>query len=270
MKPISLPTIARLGQFLQAFTVPPKTASAADIAITEFIELLDSCDLPQTRGTAQQLVTFQTEKARKHSSGSGMPRAMDLELATISRTLMDSLQTETADKHAILLDRSAVATGLINLSDRLQYLTESQHRLCEEVMRCLECSAYRSSIVMMWNFAYDYVRHWVFSNHLVTFNQELTTKFTTKKAGHPHPRYTAITEYSDFWDARPAPGERTVLDTCQSANILTGKAYDSLIEFLRRRNDYAHPNFKTPDVDLTKGYIAELIGVITAPPFPTA
>ncbi len=41
-----------------------------------------------------------------------------------------------------------------------------------------------------------------------------------------------------------------------------------LVEFLRRRNDFAHPNFLTPDVDLTKGYIAELLSVITSPPFP--
>jgi hypothetical protein len=58
------------------------------------------------------------------------------------------------------------------------------------------------------------------------------------------------------------------LDTCEAAGIIVGKPYDSLVGFLRRRNDYAHPNFKTPDVDLTKGYIAELLSVIVSDPFP--
>ena len=268
MKSQSLSKIATIGQLLQSLTYAPKDVEQADTTINELISALESVELPHSLGTAQQLRNFQHDALRKYSPQQGLSNAHDLEIATIARTVIVSLHHEASEKQAIILDASAVAESLRQLPERLQFLTEAQTRLRDEVMRCLECGAYRAAIVMAWSFSYDYVRHWVFSNHLAPFNQTLTTKYTTTRGGNQQPVYEPISQYADFWDARPSPGERVVLDTCESARIITGKAYDSLVEFLRRRNDYAHPNFKMPDVDLTKGYIAELLSVIMSDPFP--
>jgi hypothetical protein len=268
MKEHTLSQVARIGQLVQSLTVAPKSVEAADQAIDQLLGALETVDLPHTLGAAQQLQTFQREALRKYSPTQGLSNAHDLELATIANTIIKALHHEASEKNTIILDSSAIAESLRKLPERMPFLTEAQTHLRNEVIRCLECSAYRAAIVMAWNFAFDYVRHWVFSNHLAPFNNSLTTRYTIQRGGQTLPRYDAISQYPDFWEARPAPGERTVLDTCQDANILPGKAYDSLVECLRRRNDYAHPNFKTPDVDLTKGYIAELISVIMSDPFP--
>lgn len=268
MKQHTLSQVARIGQLIQSLTVAPKSADAADQAIDQLLGALETVDLPHTLGAAQQLQTFKRVALRTYSPAQGLSTAHELELATTANTIIKALHYEAAEKKTVILDASAVAESLRRLPERLPFLTEVQTHLRNEVIRCLECSAYRSAIVMSWSFAFDYVRHWVFSNHLAPFNTTLTTKYTIQKAGQSQHRYDAISQYPDFWEARPAPGERTVLDTCQDANILPGKAYDALIECLRRRNDYAHPNFKNPDVDLTKGYIAELISVITSDPFP--
>ena len=268
MRSQSLAQVAGLGQLLNALTVPLKDVEQAGKTIDRVFEVLESLDLPHTTGTARQLQRFQSDTMRKYTPKNSLASGPQLELATIARTIIESLHHETSDKIVIVLDSSAVAESLKKLPERLQFLTEAQTQLRQEVIRCLECGTFRAAIVMAWNFSFDYVRHWVFSNHLVSFNKTLTTTYMTKRGGQQAPVYDKIIEYPDFWEARPAPGERIVLDTCESANIITVKAYDSLCEFLRRRNDYAHPNFKSPDVDLTKGYIAELLSVITSDPFP--
>ena len=261
-------SFARLGEQLHALTIPISNAGDANNKIEVMLATLEPLDLPHTFGTAEQLRTFQQSQLRKLQDSNSLPNAVQLELSSIARTLVQSLHHEASGKQAIVLDPSAVADSLKKLQDRLQFLTETQTHLRNEAIRCLECGALRAAIVMSWNFAYDYVRHWVFSNHLAAFNQTLTTTYLTTSGGQQVPVYSEVNQYYQFWEARPAVGERVFLDTCDKAGLIKGKAYDSLVEFLRRRNDYAHANFKTPDIDLTKGYIAELIGVITSEPFP--
>lgn len=268
MKSQSLSHISRIGELFERLSNNPATARDVEEAIDELHDVLNKVSFPNTAATAEQLRTFQGEALRRYQSNGGLQNADRTALASIARTVLKAFHHEAQQMKAVLLDTSAVADSLRDLPDRLSFLTESQTHLRNEVIRCLETGAYRSGIVMTWNFGYDYVRHWVFSNHVGEFNKTLTTKYMTTRGGSQRPVYEPISQYSDFWEAKPAPGERTFLDTCEGANILNGKAYDSLVNFLRRRNDFAHPNFLTPDVDLTKGYIAELLSVITSPPFP--
>lgn len=258
---------AHLGELLHTLSIPVKCAGDANKAIDSILETLSVVDLPHTLGTATQLRNFQQTSLRRYQDGNSVQNADQTELNSIARTPTQSLHHEASSKQTLVLDPSSVSDSLRTLQDRLQYLTETQTHLKSEAIRCLECGALRSAIVMSWNFSYDYVRHWVFSNHLAAFNNTLTTKYLTNKR---QPVYDAITQYHDFWEARPYVGERVFLDTCESSGVITGKAYSSLVEFLRRRNDYAHANFKLPNIDLTKGYIAELIGTITAEHFSEA
>ena len=115
---------------------------------------------------------------------------------------------------------------------------------------------------MGWNLAYDYIRQWVFNNHLAAFNASLTTEYT-RRSGNPV--YSAISEYSDFFSGTPS--ERTVIDTCELANIFGEKIRDNLRFLLRRRNDYAHPTFRTPTREQTNAYVKDLLDIICDSPF---
>lgn len=245
MKSQSLWQIAEIGTLLQSLTIPPRTAERADETINQILTLLGSVDLPHTLGAAQQFQSFQRTASSGYPRTSGMANAHDLELKVIAQTVIAALRHETSQQYVITLDPSAITESLKKIPDGLPQLTDSQLHLVSETIRCLESGAYRAAIVMAWNFAFDYVRDWSFKNHLPVFNQTLTTKYLTKRGGQQQAVYAPIQQYSDFWENNPYPGERVVIDTCNDANIITGKAYDSLVVYLRRRNDYAHPNFLT-------------------------
>ncbi len=228
MKSQSLSIIARIGELFEHLSNKPREAKYVEEAIDELLDAIDKVSFPSTAGTAQQLRTFQADALRRYQPTGSLENAHQIELASIARTALKAFHHEAQQMNAVILNPSAVADSLRNLPDRLSFLTESQTHLRAEVIRCLETGAYRSAIVMTWNFAYDYIRHWTFSNHLAAFNQTLTTKYTTTRGGTQQPVYNAVSQYTDFWEAKPALGERIFLDTCEAANILNGKAYDSL------------------------------------------
>lgn len=267
MKEHTLSQVAFVGRLMQALKDSPRTAEEANALIDQLIAQLEGVDLPYTRGVAKQLVHFKGATLSRYQPNTGLSSSVDLELTTIARTVITALHHEAEEKRALILDSSAVAKSLRSFPDSVDpQLTPTQTLLHREVILSLESGAWRAAIVMAWNFAFEYVRHWVFSHHLAAFNRTLTTRYTIKKTEEPC--YKEIVEYSDFWEGPQPPGERIVLDTCEFAQIIPRKPYDSLVEALRRRNEFAHSNFTTPDVDLTRGYIAELIRIITSDPFP--
>ena len=139
-------------------------------------------------------------------------------------------------------------------------LTDQQHELLNETIRCIECGAYRAGAVMGWNVAYDYIRTWLVSNKLAELNTGLA------KAA---PRRKQIAAYSDFYDKR-SPDERTIITAMghqASGPIIGGETHDHLVQYLRYRNKYAHASEKAASAAKTNAYIEHLIDIITSPPF---
>jgi hypothetical protein len=257
-----LGNIALVGECLQFF-VEHATQSDTVLIFEEKVKLLmttlETLPFPNTLGVSRELKEFGETTLRKFQPAQSLQAALVAEFSTHGKVLRRAFYTELKERQAILVDESAIPTALEKVPVAMPYLSEAQQILRAEAVRSLRVENYRSAIVMTWAFAYDYIRTWIFSNHKSAFNTALTAF---------NPKWQPIVEYADFWNQKHVPGEWAVLEVCESAGIIRGKPYDALCEFLRTRNNYAHPNFLDPDADLTKGYIAALLHTITYEPFP--
>ena len=223
-----------------------------------FLTDLDTCQFPNTRAAASSLDNLSIP-----SIGPARiiaPQTAN-ELRMAIRAIRKSLDSESAKRQTIGLDTAGVSARLRSLS--ALSLTDTQKVLLDETIRCIECTTYRSAIVMGWNLIYDYIRHWLFTHRLVDFNNYLTANYLYRSG---KPQFDPIVRYEDFCQ-KDAPGERVVLQSMNGARIIGGEVYDHLCQHLRYRNNYAHPTFKSLSPDQANSYIEHLITIISEPPF---
>lgn len=109
---------------------------------------------------------------------------------------------------------------------------EAERLFLSEALSCFRCKAFRATIVMAWNVAYDHLLTWVVANHLPAFNAAIVRKFP-KKAG------VTMAKKEDFGDEFK---EFEVIELCSTAGIITGNTKKVLNEKLARRNLAAHPS----------------------------
>lgn len=102
----------------------------------------------------------------------------------------------------------------------------------DEAFRCYRVGAFRASIVMAWNLAYDHLRQWVFADadRIASFNAGITKKYPKKPV--------EIMQISDFDDLK----EFEFLEVCQTSKLLSKNLVEMLKEKLKRRNAAAHPS----------------------------
>ena len=184
-----------------------------------------------------------------------------LQLRGMLDPIWRTLYSEVGEQFVVSVNIGLVSQQLRQLPTALS-LTATQTDLLNETVTCIECGAYRAGVVMGWNLAYDYIRQWVFDNHLAAFNSTLTTLYLRKDGKSI---YDSIETYDDFTSGKP--GERTVIDTCYHSSLIGEHLRDNLRFYLRRRNSYAHPTFTAPSADQTNGYIKDLLDTITSSPF---
>lgn len=135
----------------------------------------------------------------------------------------------------------AVESALAELPSKLT--KGSERAFLEETLTCYRHGAFRATIVMAWNLAYDHLLHWILadSERLLQFNRNIS-KRNSKKS------YLTITARSDFEELK----EDEAIDIAASFSEITGSMKRSLKEKLGRRNTYAHPSTMTiakPQVD---------------------
>jgi hypothetical protein len=223
-----------------------------------FLKALLDCNLPRTHYVAQPLnnvISVPADPRTGFMTGSGIAH-----YKAVMAPILQSLYAEADEKELTAISRGAVSQQLRNLPDRIT-LNDTQSRLRDETVLCIEAGAYRAAAVMGWNLAYDVIRQWVFDSRLNAFNDALVTH--TTKAGVA--RYAPIGDYDDFFKGEPS--EATVIETCFMAQIFKGKIRDNLRQHLRRRNDYAHRSFTQPTAEQANAYLHDLMDIITAPPF---
>ena len=104
----------------------------------------------------------------------------------------------------------------------------------EEVIRCYRVQAFRATVVMAWNLAYDHVLHWILNDpgRLATFNARIPVRHPNKK---PMP---VIAKFEDFEKLR----EAEVIEVCSSAGLITSGVFKILEGKLDRRNTAGHPS----------------------------
>jgi hypothetical protein len=257
---IPLVAFVGLGQNLW-FLLNPQTANvqAYFTGIRDFMEQLAQCNLPRTAHAASTLAGTKTiyhDPRTQLITQSGVTY-----FQAMMAPIRDCLFAEASALELLAVKNGTVSQQLRTLPAG-RALNDTQHRLLEETILCLEAGANRAAVVMGWNLAYDVIRQWVFDNHLQDFNAALA-KHVDRKNGDPI--YSPIANYEDFFTGKL--GEYAVIDTCFAAQKISGKLRDNLQQHLRRRNDYAHRSFTAPTPEQAAAFIQEMIDIMTCPPF---
>lgn len=144
-------------------------------------------------------------------------------LAAVSRSEMTKLlpQRASAVKTTILLN---------SLLDRI--IDPAQKLFLTETLVCFKHHAYRASIVMAWNLAFNDVLDRIFENHLSEFNAQLAKAF---------PKEKTFIKRSDFEDIK----ESRIIEVGRGAGVISGATAKKLSEKLDKRNTAAHPSTGT-------------------------
>jgi hypothetical protein len=233
--------------------------SEIEEAISKLNESLENCDLPNTATATRSLRSI---KELRYRGPAG--EAVDPELSAIrafGNTLRDVAFTEAHERLLLVVDKSAVTSELRQL-DKTLTLTPIQQQLLLETIACLERHALRAALVMSWNMFFEIVRQWIFDKDINCFNRTLEANYRTR-AGTPV--YDAINNYDEF--SGGAIGERVVIDTASDAGFFGARIRDAMRQYLRRRNDFAHPSFKSLSKEQVNAFVKDLIDILTDEPF---
>lgn len=119
---------------------------------------------------------------------------------------------------------------LANLPSTLPTLKEQEY--LEETIKCLRAGAFRATVVMAWNLAYDHLCYWILfdTTRLSDFNARSPVRF-------PRIGYPPVTKREDFFDMK----ESHVIEIASSAGLISPNIFKVLKEKLDRRNMAAHP-----------------------------
>lgn len=263
-KELSLLDAIVAGMALGKLLVPPRVQGDVTGNSEQLAENLEKCGLPVSLAAMLPLKVL-AETCPNPNGGVGAD--IQYQSTSCAHTIFAALAEEAGKTLVVKLQRSKISEQLLNLN---LPLSDSQRVLHSECVRCLECGAYRSGIVMGWNLIYDYIRTWVAADQdrLLAFDAELAKHISHKgRQQIPHRRYKQISTYADFLGNR-APSERTVLDTLKKAqlnqvSLATEDVANHLIKMLNDRNNFAHASRREATISLANHYIEELIHLAT-------
>jgi hypothetical protein len=119
---------------------------------------------------------------------------------------------------------------LLDLPSTLPNLQERAY--LEEALVCFRHGAFRASVVMAWNLAFDHLCSWIVSDakRLADFNARVPVRYAKEK-------YPAVTKRDDFVEMK----ESHIIDIADSAYVITSNVAKVLREKIIRRNMAAHP-----------------------------
>lgn len=259
MKPLSMSDLISVGQCFYGISIPDVLGPLSwHREVRTFLELLEKCELLATLAVAKGSIGAYQNPNEVPLQAGKFTEQLSAYIRSSARSIGHALTHEVTGKQLVILQFVLAAVRLRKLSSTNQ----TQQRLAEETIRCMEVEAYRAAIVMAWNFAFEWIRQWVFDNHLVAFNAALVVR---------HPQRTQITDYDDFFTAARPLGEFDFLDLLQGIGgqqgIVRGKTIASLQHFLRDRNNHAHSNFITPTQSKTSAYIEQLLDILESGEF---
>lgn len=135
---------------------------------------------------------------------------------------------------------------LANLPSQVTDLNE--RIFLDEALSCFRCGAFRASIVMTWNLAFDHLCEWILKNHVSAFDAQLVKTC-------PSAKVKSIKTKDDFSELK----ESEVLQICKSASILNLSLHKIMAEKLGRRNTAAHPSNVTINRLQAEDFISDLV-----------
>ncbi len=113
-----------------------------------------------------------------------------------------------------------------------QITNHAENEFLKEAIDCFEISAYRASIVMVWNLTIDHLFNYILKNKLSEFNAALALN-TDKRI-----KITSVVDRDDFGEIP----ENKFIEFCRTAKIISNDIRKILDTKLGIRNTYAHPS----------------------------
>lgn len=170
------------------------------------------------------------------SSDDAFARKTIVGVQQLDQEIQSILSTyESSPSRVITLERSY---------EDLDTLSLAQDELFREALRAVEQGLYRAAHVLAWAGFMDWLHHFFADHHLKPI-QEALPKWKIKKPED-------FREHSDF----------QVIDAGKSARVYVDSTKRSLHGNLDRRNECAHPSDYFPDLNMSLGYISDLINRI--------
>ncbi|MDP1768962.1 MAG: hypothetical protein Q8L74_09195 [Nitrospirota bacterium] len=162
----------------------------------------------------------------------------------LEKRLRDELEKKYGSRPAT----TQVDRLLLDLPSKIPDLAE--RIFLEETILCFRCKAYRATIVMAWNLAFDHLCNHIFSEarRIDAFNLQLPKSF-------PKARIGAVAAKDDFGELK----ESEVLQVARSANLISSDLNVVLKEKLAKRNTAAHPSSIAIAPHTAEEYVIDLI-----------
>ncbi len=220
-------------------------------------QVFKKCELPcdaiepiRTLSLMAEANTLETRRVGEYS----LPRTQREELhARYERILAG----ENAEPEPELADASQQLTQLIaSLPDG------RQRSFCDEALLCSRLGAYRSSIVMAWNFAIDHLINWIVAeqSRIDRFNDVLTDEWLNKAKQVKKP---AIANGDELGELK----EFDVIRIARTSDLIDKTTINILKPALERRNDAAHPfNSRTFHATTAASHLTELVQIVVDRP----
>jgi hypothetical protein len=145
----------------------------------------------------------------------------------LERTIRTALDTKYGTHQSIV----QVSKLLLDIPSRIPDLAEKTFLI--ETIKCYRVGAYRASIVMTWNLAFDHLLRWLLADaqRLADFNSAILRRYPKKST-------LKILLQDHFEDLK----EAEIIEICLTASLFSKNIIEILREKLKRRNIAAHPS----------------------------
>lgn len=113
---------------------------------------------------------------------------------------------------------------------------EAERHFLSEAIKCYHHKAFRASIIMAWNLAYDHLLRWILNDpaRLASFNSHIVARIGAKRGAG-----LAIAKREDFEELK----ESEVIDIMGLASLFSSQNIKKILEIqLTKRNLAAHPS----------------------------
>jgi len=150
----------------------------------------------------------------------------------------------------LLLGRyeSAVKSRTVTLKqtyDAIQGLSINQDDLFRMSLRCVENGLYKAAYVMSFSAMMDYLEEWAEENNF-------------SKLRKARPKWI----FKDIEELRDSRAEYAIIEAMHAAGFFCKAVKKGLHGDLSIRNECAHPTSFFPDLNMSLGYISDLLGRI--------
>lgn len=144
------------------------------------------------------------------------------------------------------------SSSLNNISEKIT--RPSQRVFLDEALNCYQVGAFRATIVMAWNLAYDHFVHWIYQDaaRVTAFANSLMIKYPKKSVTIDN--IDSFAELKDF----------EVIEIAQHAKLISKNVSDLMKEKLKRRNAAAHPSSVTFTQAQADDAVTDLINNVVA------